>query len=213
MQDNETEDLIIQDDMLIKSCKDFKYLGFIISDSATTEKDINYKLGQTRSCIRKLHPILWNKHITKSTKTMIYNTLVRSILTYGAGNWVINKNNQRKINAVEMEFWRRCCQLTRLDKVRNEEIREKMNVQNDTLTFIEEKILLWYGHVKRTNINEWVHKITDWSPMGKRKRGRPRRSFRDEVDDAMRKRDLEEGQWEDRDEWRSKLREGRQRQL
>lgn len=134
-------------------------------------------------------------------------------MTYGAENWVINKKYQNKIKATEMEFWRRSCRLTRLDRIRNDEIKRRMGVEKDVLEYIEEKRLLWYGHVRRASENRWIAKVTDWSPIGRRKRGRPRRSWRNEVDDAMERREMNEGDWQDREEWRQKLRGGRQRQL
>lgn len=213
VREEEVKDLEIDDDLKIKGKNKFKYLGFIISKKGTTEEEINSRLGQTRSCIRQLHPIIWNTHITKNTKQRIYNTIVRSIMTYGAENWVINKKNKNKITATEMEYWRRCCLVTRRDRIRNEEIKRRMGIDKDTYTYIEEQRLIWYGHVRRADENRWIKKITDWSPIGKRKRGRPRRSFRDEVDEAMERRGLEEGEWENKDTWRKWLREGRQRQL
>ena len=95
-----------------------------------------------------------------------------------------------------MEFWRRFCGLTRTDHIPNEEIRRRMGVETDVLKHIEEKRLLWYGHVRRAQ-DGWTKRVTDWSPMGKRRRGRPRRSWRDEVDEAMLKRGGRNGQWED----------------
>ncbi|XP_060522435.1 uncharacterized protein LOC132699629 [Cylas formicarius] len=119
-------------------------------------------------------------------------------MTYGAENWVINKKYKSKIQATEMEYWGRSCRISRIDKVRNEEIRQRMGIKKDTLTLIEEKRL--------------IHKITEWSPIGRRKRGRPRRSWRDEVDESMEKRGIGD-EWQDRDGWRRRLREARQRQL
>lgn len=58
-----------------------------------------------------------------------------------------------------------------------------MEVEKDTLEHIEEEMLSWYEHVRRTDPNEWITKITEW----RRKRGRPRRSFRNEIAEAMEK--------------------------
>lgn len=112
-----------------------------------------------------------------------------------------------------MQYWRRCCGVTIMDRITNEEIRRRMDIEKDAIHYIEEKRLIWYGHVRRMGRDRWIGKITDWSPIGRRRRGRPRRSWRDEVDEAMENRGLEDGEWEDRERWRTWLREGRQRQL
>lgn len=207
------EDLIVDDEVQILGANKFKYLGFTITKTATTEDEIKSRLGQARTCIKQLHPIIWNTHITKNTKHKIYNTMVRSIMTYGAEIWVVNKKIKGNINAVEMEYWRRCCGLTRMDRVSNEEIRRRMGVDKTIITYIEEKRLQWYGHVRRAGDERWIKRVTEWSPIGRRKRGRPRRSWRDEIDDDMERRNLEDGDWENREEWKLWLREGRQRQL
>lgn len=49
-------------------------------------------------------------------------------MTYGAENWIINKQNGSKITATKMEFKRRSGRLTRMDKNRNEEIRRGLNL-------------------------------------------------------------------------------------
>ncbi|XP_044757821.1 uncharacterized protein LOC123315974 [Coccinella septempunctata] len=129
----------------------------------------------------------------------------------------MNKREQGKILATEMEFWWRCAKKTRLDRIPNQEIRRRMSVEDDILTFIEEKRLELYGHVRRAPPDRWISRITEWSPLGRRRWGRPRRSFRDEVDSAMTRRNLEDGDWNhgqpwnDIDEWRNRLREGRPR--
>lgn len=37
---------------------------------------------------------------------------------------------------------------------------------------IEEKRLIWFGHIRRAN-NRWINKVAEWSPM-RRRTGRPR---------------------------------------
>lgn len=38
---------------------------------------------QTRMCIKKLHSIMWDKHITRHTKSIIYKKMVQNIRNYG----------------------------------------------------------------------------------------------------------------------------------
>jgi len=51
----------------------------------------------------------------------------------------------------------------------------------------------------------------DWIPRERRKRGRPRKTWMKGVQAAMTTRNLEPGQWRNREEWR--LVSGRRRQL
>jgi hypothetical protein len=139
----------------IQNTDSYKYLGVNITNNGRNTKEIATRIGQGNSAIRQLNSILWNNHITRNTKIRIYKSIIESIATYGSELWVINKNDASKIKAMEMNYWRRCCQLTRRDRVRNTEIRERMGIDIDVLETIECKRLKWYGHVERMNDQRW----------------------------------------------------------
>lgn len=50
-----------------------------------------------------------------------------------------------------MEFQRRSCKLSRTDRINNEEIRQKMKSEKHVIDCVEERRLIWYGHVRRTD--------------------------------------------------------------
>ena len=82
---------------------------------------------------------------------LIYQTIVQSILTYGAEVWQIPTREIKRILSTEMDVLRRSAGKSRMDKIRNKEIKEIMGVQEkpDIIDIIEKKRLQWYGHVKR----------------------------------------------------------------
>lgn len=73
-----------------------------------------------------------------------------------------------------------------------------MGIKVDTLNYIEQNRLMWYGYVRRADGNRCIAKVTERSPTGKRKRGRSRRSWRNKVNESMERRGLEDGGWQDR---------------
>lgn len=97
----------ITENSKIKWSKTFKYLGFTISKEGTITEQMQYILNQTRVCIKQLSGVLWNTHITKNIEKRIFDSIVRSTMTYTAENWIIRKKDQSKIMATEMEYWRR----------------------------------------------------------------------------------------------------------
>ena len=54
-----------------------------------------------------------------------------------------------KLNSTEMDFWRRSLRISRQDKIRNNIIKQKMNVTKSLLEDIKTKQLKWCGHVQR----------------------------------------------------------------
>ena len=144
-----------------------------------------------------LNGILWDRHIKKETKINIYKTIVRSVLTYGTETWILNKKIKSKLASTEMDFLRRSSRHSKLEKVRNIEIRRQMNYQESIIDYIQRKQLSWYGHVKRMDDSRIPRRLLDWVPEGRRRRGRPG-TWTSGIAEAMRQRHLEEGEWEDR---------------
>lgn len=166
---------------IIKACTEYKYLGVTITNEGVREKDILNKVAQGTRTIQLLNPILWSKKITKTTKKMLYKTIVQNISTYGSEIWTINKKCERRLKSLEMNYWRRSCGISRLDRIRNEDIKERMDVQESIIDVIEQKQLLWYGHLRRMPDTRWPQRIYEWVPWQKRKQGRPCIRWKDKV--------------------------------
>jgi len=82
-----------------------------------------------------------------------------------------------KLNSTEMDFWRQSARISRIDRIRNTIIEQKMNVTRSVLDGIKTKQLKWYGHVQRMEEGRLPKKVMKWSPPGRRKRGRPKATW------------------------------------
>jgi hypothetical protein len=132
---------------------------------------------------------------------------------YGAEVWKIPTREINKILSTEMDVLRRSTRKSRLERIKNEHIKEIMGVKEkpDIIDIIERKRLQWYGHVKRMQEERLPKLIMEWIPGERRKRGRPRKTWMEGVRAAMKTRHLEVDQWLNRKEWC--LGSGRRRQL
>jgi hypothetical protein len=70
----------------------------------------------------------------------MYQTLVQSILLYGAETWTLNTQQANKLLATEMDFWR-SARKSRKENIQNVTIREIMEAGKNILEVIEEKRL------------------------------------------------------------------------
>lgn len=186
----------------IKACENYKYLGITFDKTGTDEKEIRTRIIQARKIIGCLNGILWNKHITKNRKYNIYNTIIKSTLLYGSETWRMTERQKRMLEATEMDALRRSARISRVDRIRNEDIRQEMGLQDTIIRDIEGKQLTWYGHVQRMTDHRLPKQVMTWIPQHKRKRGRPKKTWNEGIRKAMSARNLEEGQWEDRKQWR-----------
>ena len=71
----------------IKPCTECTYLGTKTDQLGDNTTEIKHRSNQTRKAINTLNSILWHKNITKNRKLYIYQTIIQSILVYGAEVW------------------------------------------------------------------------------------------------------------------------------
>jgi hypothetical protein len=116
---------------------------------------------------------------------------------YGAEAWQIPTREINKSLFTEMDVLQRSARKSRLEKIKNENIKEITRVKGkpDIIDIIEKKILQWYGHVKRMPVERIPRLILEWVPEETRKRGRPRKTWMEGVQAAMTARNIEQDQW------------------
>jgi len=70
-----------------------------------------------------------------------------------------------------------------------------MDAQDMILDDITRKQLIWYGHVERMDPTPLPKIMSHQKPEGRKKRGRPRRTWKGGICTAMNERDLRMGKW------------------
>jgi len=107
------------------------------------------------------------------------------------------------LNIAPVIVLRRSARKSRMERIKNEQIKEIMGVKGkpDTIDIIEREILQWYGHVKRMPEERIPKLIVEWIPQEGRKRGRTRKTWMEGVQAAMTTRHLEPDQRRNREEW------------
>ena len=77
-------------------------------------------------------------------------------MLYGAECWPTKRRHVQQLNVAEMRMLRWICGHTRMDRVRNDDIRDRLGVAP-----IEEKLiqyrLRWFGYVQRRPSEAPVH--------------------------------------------------------
>ena len=112
---------------------------------------------------------------------------------YGAEIWSLCDCDRSRINGTELDALRRSARISKLNKKINECIREKMNAPDMILYEITRKQLIWCGHVGRMDRARLPEIMVNWKPAGRKKRGRPRRTWKKKMYTAMGERDLRMG--------------------
>src|ERR1700755_1497199 len=132
-------------------------------------------------------------------------------MMYGAETWSITRRQESRIQATEMRILRAIIGKTRRNRIRNERVRQEVRVA-PVKRRIEAARLRGWGHLERMPENRMAKRRWNWTPNGRRPMGRPRKKWKESVQDTLRRwemQTMEEIQrrkmWEDRDGWRRLL--------
>ena len=74
----------------------------------------------------------------------------------------------------------------------------KMQAEQSSLDRIQRRQLKWRGHLLRMEDTIWPNKIYQWTSHGRVRRGRPQQSWKNQMTDFMRRRNIEENVADDR---------------
>ena len=83
----DTNHLDMDNGDIITDCTEFRYLGTIFTKHGRDIKNIRHRVTQARKITGALNGVLWLKNITRNWRKMIYNSMVKSVLIYGAETW------------------------------------------------------------------------------------------------------------------------------
>ena len=94
----ETIDIVLEDQKgCIRGCEEFKYLGVNIDKEDRQEDNIKNRINKGRAVTAMLNNVVWNRQVTRKNKLLIYNSIVKSTVTYGTKTWRFNKNLESKL--------------------------------------------------------------------------------------------------------------------
>ena len=139
-----------------------------------------------------MNSLWWDKNISLDTKKRLGKAIVEPVACYGCEVWLLKTEEQRKLLALEMDYLRRSARVSRLQKIPNTAIRKKMQAEQSILDRIQRRQLNWNGHLLRMEDSRWRKKINQWTPHGRRRRGRSQQLWKNRVADFMRSRNMEE---------------------
>ncbi|XP_070029668.1 uncharacterized protein [Nicotiana sylvestris] len=92
------------------------------------DEDVTHRIGGSWMKRKLASNILRDKKVPPKLKGKFYRVVVRPTMLYGAKCWPVKIAHVQKMKVAEMRMLRWMCGHTRLDKIRNEVIRDKVDV-------------------------------------------------------------------------------------
>ena len=167
-------------------------LFFLVAFAKLREVTISFvvsvRLAHWHEIIRfSLNKFSWNlifwvfyEKSDKETKLRIHNITAKAVLKFGSEAWVLQKREEKRLEAAHMKYLRHLLGITKLDKEKNQCIRGKTGAQN-IVKEIKQYQLKWLQHVQRMDTNRIPKQALRCRSKGQRNIGRPKKRWRDQL--------------------------------
>ena len=159
----------------------FRYLGSMLQRDGDIDEDVSHRIKAGWMKWRQASGVLCDKKVPQKLKGKFYRTAIRPAMLYGAECWPTKRRHVQQLSVAEMRMLRWICGHTRMDRVRNDDIRDRLGIAP-----IEEKLiqhrLRWFGHVQRRPPEAPVHSgILKHDGNMRRGRGRPKLTWEETI--------------------------------
>ena len=169
------------------------------------EKAVRHRISVAWFKWRELNSLLSNRAIPLKHRARAYNACIRSTMTYGAATWALTQREERLLQCCDRRMLRKMCGLTLMDRVSSTDILRRCGLV-DLLLTVRKSRMAWFGHTyRRQNDNDPLSRINQVKAPGSRPRGRPKKTWKQCVNQDMTAAGVQETAAADRAVWRTAI--------
>ena len=183
----------------------FIYLGSIVDKLGGTDADIKARKGKARSAFKRMKNVWSSAMLSTRIKVRIFNSTIKPVLLYGSETWRMNSTPINKVQTFVNSCLRKILRIHWPEVISNQELWEKTR-QTPIKEDITQRKWRWIGHTLRKPDGCITRQALTWNPQGSRRRGRPRNTWRRDIDREREKMGVTWGELcktaEDRDAFR-----------
>lgn len=172
-----------------KGVDSYKYLGAVFTTKYDTLTTIQDRIQAGNRSYFSMRKMIQSKILSRKTKLAIYKTVIRPVVTYGCEVWRLTESEANKIAVFERKILRKIFGPVILP---DETFRIRYNdeldnlIEGDTiLRYVKRQRLSWLGHMVRMPKDRVQSKIYEGEIHGNRRRGRPRKRWKEGVEEDL----------------------------
>ena len=139
-------------------------------------------------------------------KGKVYCCCVRSAILYGSETWCLKENEKAILRRTERAMVRAMCGQKVVDRKTTEEQMDMLGLKETIDRLATANGVRWYGHVLRRDDDSVLRVALNLEVTGKRKRGRPKKTWKKQVEEETEKIGLKKEDALRRDKWRDGVR-------
>ena len=189
----------------------FKYLGSIVAANGMIEADVCHRVNEGCKMLGALKGVMKSRGLGMNVKKVLYEKVIVPTVTYGSECWGMKVSERKKLNVFEMRCLRSMAGVSRMDRVRNEVVRQRTGVEIELATRVDMNVLRWFGHVERMENECLLKRVMNARVNGRGARGRPRLGWMDGVKRALQNRGMDVREAREcarnRNDWRAIVRQ------
>lgn len=191
----------------VETVKGFCYLGDRVNASGGCEAAVTARARFGWVKFRECGELLNGKRFSLKVKGMVYRSCVRSVMLYGSETWCLSENEMAILRRTERAMVRAMCGVKLMDKKRTEDLMEMLGLEETVDQMAKANGVRWYGHVLRRDEGHVLRKALEFEVKGPWKRGRPKKTWRKQVEEESRRVGLKKEDSLNRARWRMGVRE------
>ena len=190
----------------VETVNGFCYLGDRLNASGGCKAAVTarVRIGWVR--FRECGELLLGNRFPLKMKGKVYRCCVRSAILYGSETWCLKENEKAILRRTERAMVRAMCGQKVVDRKTTEKQMDMLGLKETIDWLATANGVGWYGHVLRRDDDSVLRVALNLEVSGKRKRGRPRKTWKKQVEEETEKIGLKKEDALRRDKWRDGVR-------
>ena len=184
----------------VETVKEFCYLGDRLNASGGCETAVTSRVRIGWMKFRECGELLRGRRFLRM-KGMVYRSCVRSAMLYGSETWCL-RETKMAILRTERAMVRSMCGVKLVDKKKMENLMEVLGLKKTLDRIAKANGVRRYEHVIRRDDDNILKKAVMMEVNRKRKRGRPKLTWRRQAEESVKKVGLKIEEAGDRTRWR-----------
>ena len=168
----------------VETLADFIFWCSKITADGDCSHEIKGHLLFERKAMTNLDSIFKSRDITLPTKVHLVKTMVFPVVMYGCERWTIKKAEHRRIEAFELQCWRRLLRVPWTARRSNQPILKEISPQYSLYILVLKLKLQYFDHL-RWRTDSFEKTLMLGKIEGVRRRGRQKMRWLDGITDSM----------------------------
>ena len=151
---------------------------------------------------RECNEILLGRRFPLKMQGRVYRSCVRSVMLYDSETWCLRENELEMLKRTERAMVRAMCGVKLMDKKNSDALMNMLGLEETLEKLAKANGVRWYGHILRKKVKDPLQKALLLKIEGTRGKGRPKKKWKMQVEEDMKKCGMKREDAQNRLKWR-----------